>query len=539
MSVTLAPLRQDLQLHASHPEACGAPAWVIQDPITNRFYRIGWLEYECLLRWPTTAASASAAAIIADINQHTALNVDEQNLEQVAAFLADNYLLRPSPEVISRIKQQAHRKTWRDWRWWLRNYLFIRLPLVRPDIFLKALLPWFRPLLTPLAGVLISLITVTGLLLIIRQWDQFSHGLLDVFTLSGLVGFALALIISKMLHELGHALVATHFGLRVAHIGVAFLVMWPMLYTDTGESWRLPNSRQRLAISVAGIGVELALAGIASLLWWVIPRAVPISAPVLAYAKHQQFVYAPFAAQVVEQAALGEIAAGQTLVKLTSPDLSAQAKVAKAWQDTLSGRLAGLMADEQGQSSNLVVVQRAYEQAAEYDALLAEQQRLHILAEFTGIWLDLDSSVQQGSWLNEKQAIGVLIDPEVWVLDAYLTQQEIQRISLGAKATFYANGRWQGQVAMVESIDEVRLQRSVPVALDADHGGRIMTFQQPLDQKKLPIASRYRVRLALQDAPNAPYQEQSGYVQIAAERQSQLWQGAKWLMSVLIRESGF
>ncbi|MFV0371668.1 MAG: site-2 protease family protein [Azonexus sp.] len=82
-----------------------------------------------------------------------------------------------------------------------------------------------------------------------------------------MLGFALALVVSKTLHELGHAVVATRLGVRVAHMGVAFLVMWPMLYTDTGESWRLRSHRQRLAISIAGVSVEMALAGLATLAW--------------------------------------------------------------------------------------------------------------------------------------------------------------------------------------------------------------------------------------------------------------------------------
>jgi len=90
---------------------------------------------------------------------------------------------------------------------------------------------------------------------------------LDSLTPTGMLGFVLALIVSKTLHELGHAVVATRLGVRVAHMGVAFLVMWPMLYTDTGESWRLRSHRQRLAISLAGVSVEIILAGLATLAW--------------------------------------------------------------------------------------------------------------------------------------------------------------------------------------------------------------------------------------------------------------------------------
>ena len=41
-----APLREDLRLYESGSDRDGAPMWAIQDPVTNRFYRIGWLEYE-------------------------------------------------------------------------------------------------------------------------------------------------------------------------------------------------------------------------------------------------------------------------------------------------------------------------------------------------------------------------------------------------------------------------------------------------------------------------------------------------------------
>ena len=48
--------------------------------------------------------------------------------------------------------------------------------------------------------------------------------------------------------------------LRIA-IGVALLVLLPVLYTDASDSWRLTSRRQRLVIGVAslplGVPVEL------------------------------------------------------------------------------------------------------------------------------------------------------------------------------------------------------------------------------------------------------------------------------------------
>ena len=54
-------------------------------------------------------------------------------------------------------------------------------------------------------------------------------------------------------------------------MGVAFLVMWPMAYTDTNEAWKIPDRRKRLQISSAGIATEAMLAAWALLAWALLP----------------------------------------------------------------------------------------------------------------------------------------------------------------------------------------------------------------------------------------------------------------------------
>jgi putative peptide zinc metalloprotease protein len=54
-------------------------------------------------------------------------------------------------------------------------------------------------------------------------------------------------------------------------MGVAFVVMWPMLYTDTGETWRLKRSKHRLGIASAGVATELSIAVFSLLAWNLTP----------------------------------------------------------------------------------------------------------------------------------------------------------------------------------------------------------------------------------------------------------------------------
>jgi putative peptide zinc metalloprotease protein len=69
------------------------------------------------------------------------------------------------------------------------------------------------------------------------------------------------------MHEMAHALTAKHLGCRVTSMGVALLVLFPVLYTDTTDAWRLHHRRERLAIVLAGIRMELHLALLATFLW--------------------------------------------------------------------------------------------------------------------------------------------------------------------------------------------------------------------------------------------------------------------------------
>lgn len=258
----LPPLREDLRLDEAAKSSSGEPAWMIQDTVLNRFYRIGWLEFECLLRWGQTPRRISE-----EIAKDTALKPDVEQILDFRQFLEQHQLLRPGPAQLARLQAKSQERTWSSWRWWLHHYLFFRIPLLHPQARLQRLAQALDWLFHPLTAALVMALSLLGVILVMKQWDSFTHAVVESFSTEGLFSFALALIVAKTLHELGHALVATRLGLRVGHMGIAFVVLWPMLYTDTGESWRLKRSRQRLAIASAGIVTELSLAGLCTLGW--------------------------------------------------------------------------------------------------------------------------------------------------------------------------------------------------------------------------------------------------------------------------------
>jgi putative peptide zinc metalloprotease protein len=153
----------------------------------------------------------------------------------------------------------------------LHNYISFRIPLVKPEAFLDLTLPWVMPLVSRGMLLLLCFFATTGGYFAARQWDQFVAMFWSSFTIAGAFGYATTLFILKFFHELGHAYTARHFGCRVPSIGVAFMVMTPMLYTDASDAWRLSSRRQRFLIGVAGVFVEIAIATLAIFLWAFLP----------------------------------------------------------------------------------------------------------------------------------------------------------------------------------------------------------------------------------------------------------------------------
>jgi len=264
----LAALRGDVTLHPGPPTPTGTPAWTLHDPVRNRFFEIGWLEAEMLAEWPRRDAAAIARAVSA----RNGVTLAAEAVAGFARFLEANQLLQaPGADTVPRFAALAAAGRLNPLQWLLHHYLYIRVPLVRPHRLLEATLPLVAGLYNRGLGALVIGAGVLALYLIGRQWDVFVNTFQDFLSWQGAFALAVALTVLKVVHELGHAYTATRYGCRVGTMGVAFIVMWPVLFTDTTEAWKLASRHQRLAIATAGVVAELTVAVIAALLWCVLP----------------------------------------------------------------------------------------------------------------------------------------------------------------------------------------------------------------------------------------------------------------------------
>ena len=266
--MTLPVLREELALLAGPVLPDGQPSWTLHDPVRNLFFRIDWSTFEVLQRWSLDEPSAIAHTIC----EATSLHLEASDVTDVAQFLVSNQLTQPGTAQSARqMADRLDKMQGSVWKWLLHHYLFFRIPLLRPDawlgrwqgvagVFYSRTFAWFT------AGALLL-----GLTQVVRRWESFSASLVDTFNWEGLAAYGVALFVVKLLHELGHAFTAKRMGCRVPTMGVAFLVMWPVAYTDTNDTWRLTQRLQRLQVAAAGIATELIIAAWATLAWSLLP----------------------------------------------------------------------------------------------------------------------------------------------------------------------------------------------------------------------------------------------------------------------------
>lgn len=241
----------------------GRPAMLVHDPVSGSFDRVEWPESDLieLLRSPRRVDEI--------LNGFLAANTLSATEQDVAGYLTE--LGRKGWLRGSLFWPRAHRPRRRGGVLSLMAHaLFIQIPLLQPENFLRATAWLVRLILNPLTYLLLFLCGASGLYLALPRWESYWQDSLGSFELARLPAFMLALALVKTVHEFAHAYVATMYGARVASMGIAFFFFMPLPFTDVTDAWRL-DWPKRLRVASAGMLAEMSLAGVSLLLWALSP----------------------------------------------------------------------------------------------------------------------------------------------------------------------------------------------------------------------------------------------------------------------------
>lgn len=257
-------IRHDIKLLETTPAEDGSKQWLIYDPVQNKYFTIGIDSFELLHLWEPKISITHFVQSLAAKGYET----DEKNLKTFLDFLVQNHLVKyVSYDDVLKLEYQKKYHKPNFLKWLMHNYLFIKIPLVKPDKWLGKNLSNINFMYSRIWSLLLVILGMTGMIRAMKEWELFLSTFLHFFSFEGFAYYLVSLIAVKSFHELGHAFTAKRHGCHIPSIGVAFMVLMPVLYTDTTNAYLLHSKKKRLSIALAGIKVEIYLAMMSLFLW--------------------------------------------------------------------------------------------------------------------------------------------------------------------------------------------------------------------------------------------------------------------------------
>jgi len=265
--------RPDLNITPQKYE--GKTHYVVKDPVSMRYYRFNDQEYFVVQNF-------DGKHTLEEIQKGFEKNFRPHRLtlEDLEAFcqqlLTAGLVQHETPQAgkelfTKRLKQRRLQKiaTW-------TNILYIKIPVFDPDKILTRMLKYTRWIFTWWFFAASILLMLSAVILVATHfrtfWDRMPayH---EFFNWNRLLYMWIALGIVKVIHEFGHGLSCKAYGGECHEMGALFLCFSPCLYCNVSDSWTIPSKWKRIAISFAGIYVELVIAAIATWVWWYTPSS--------------------------------------------------------------------------------------------------------------------------------------------------------------------------------------------------------------------------------------------------------------------------
>lgn len=265
----LPAIRQDLSIHEGGHEMDGSPTWMIYDPVSDNYFKIGWFEFECLQRWDKCQTSSQLRDRLI---KETTLRPDLKDINDFIYFLLLSKLLGSHNLAVKNfLETEKNKKKPNILMSLATKYLYFRLPLFRPQHRLQKVYPLVAPLFSKGFFIFTCILLFVAMLITFQRLDEFFLTFTNFFTTESILLILVSTIFIKLVHEMGHAFVAVKYKVPISSMGVAMIVMYPIFYTETTNAWRLYDRRKRMHIAAAGIMAEMFLSAMALLAWNALP----------------------------------------------------------------------------------------------------------------------------------------------------------------------------------------------------------------------------------------------------------------------------
>ena len=240
--------------------------YVLEDPFNNQFFRLRPEAYDFVsrLRPDRTVEAVWEECLSRSPDDAPG---QEDAIQLLGQLYFANLLYFDAPGDSEALFERYRKRRERQIRSTLLSVMFMRIPLLDPDPFLKRVMPLLRVLVSPLAALVWFAVVGTALKVVIDNFDGAANQTQAILAPDNLALLYLGLVVVKTVHEFGHAIVCRRFGGEVHTMGVMLLVFTPLPYMDATSSWAFRSRWSRALVGAAGMISELFVAALATFVW--------------------------------------------------------------------------------------------------------------------------------------------------------------------------------------------------------------------------------------------------------------------------------
>jgi putative peptide zinc metalloprotease protein len=250
----------------------GEQSFIVKDPATRKYFRFRPVEVAVMqsLDGQRTAAEAAAELLEQGIKVSTAaVSRFAEKLKSMG--LCERTLRESSVLLMERLRAQRRKR--------LRtgpfqgDLLRLRWSVGDPDRLMDRTIPYLRFFFSRGFLVVSAALFTVYIVVLALKWSEFATAMADVYLLrASLADYALLWAVTMVIvavHELAHGYTCKYFGGKVHEIGAMLFYFELAFFCNVNDAWTFPERRARLWVTAAGSWIEMVVASLAAIVWWV------------------------------------------------------------------------------------------------------------------------------------------------------------------------------------------------------------------------------------------------------------------------------
>lgn len=268
-------LRSDIRWKLSD-EATGK-VWIATDPLSRTHFQCSEQDYQ-ILQWLESSSSIDSL-----VNRfHETFRPRRLTTTALVSFLSQCLsagVVRgtiPSRTDLTRPRVQSQTDTApvfglvRSCAQFVLKLFQLRFSLGNPDRFIQFAAQPFLLLFGWPGFAMCTFVMVASGYLVLMRFTEFVSCLPTwsiIRSPSALIGFGFVFVVTRVIHEFGHAVACKRFGVPCKDIGLLLSFGMICPYVDITDAWSVGSRRKRIVIALGGIYFEAIVAAAAGIAW--------------------------------------------------------------------------------------------------------------------------------------------------------------------------------------------------------------------------------------------------------------------------------